>query len=108
MSPPPLDLSLVPHPQRPYPRVLRLGALEWIGIPLLGLLPLLALFGALGPTNARLAMPVAEAGLRVDISYPQRLRHKADGEIRVAVHNTGSAERRGLTLSLDQHYLQAL
>lgn len=91
----------------PYPREVRLGALEWIGIPLLALLPLLALTGALGPSSARLATPLPEAGLRLDLTYPTRLRLKADGEMQLLVHNTGSTTQAGLTLSLDQRYLQA-
>ena len=94
-----------PHP--PYPREVRLGALEWIGIPLLALLPLLALVGALGPSSDRLALPVPEAGLRLELSYPTRLRHKGDGEMQLLVHNTGPTAQDGLTLNLDQRYLQA-
>lgn len=105
MNPQPIDISVVPRPHEPYPRVLRLGALEWIGIPLLALLPVLALLGVLGPSNAQLSAPVAAANLQLELSYPARLRHKADGEMWVLVRNTGATEHRGLTLGLDQAYL---
>jgi hypothetical protein len=102
----PLDISLVPRAEHPYPRQVRLGAIEWIGIPLLALLPVLGLVGALGPSNASLAVSVPTAQLRIELSHPARLRHKGDGEMRVLVRNTGSSEQRGLSIGLDQHYLE--
>lgn len=101
----PPDISLVPQPGRPYPRVVRLGALEWIGIPLLALLPALALLGALGPAHTEVEETVPAANLRLELRHPARLRHKSDGALRVRVHNSGPTERRGLTIGLDQHYL---
>jgi hypothetical protein len=100
------ELSALPREVQPYPRVVRLGPLEWIGVPLLALLPVLALLGVLGPSNAEQAVAVPASDLLVELSYPSRLRHKGDGEMRVLVHNTGSAPRRGLLLGLDQNYLE--
>lgn len=106
MNTQPIDISVVPRPKEPYPRVVRLGPLEWIGIPLLALLPVLALLGVLGPSTAQLSAAVPEANLQVELSYPSRLRHKADGEMWVLVRNTGGSDQRGLTLGLDQTYLE--
>lgn len=102
----PPDISLVPRP-RHYARELRLGALEWVGIPLLSLLPLLALAGLLGPSSALKSARIATANsaLSVQLVYPSRLRRVTDGELLVTVSNAGPGELRELVLSLDEAYL---
>ena len=66
------------HRARAYQRVVRLGWLEWIGIPALALLPLLALAGWLGPASQRLeaTVPHGAGALKLEVSYPSRTRHK--------------------------------
>lgn len=98
-----------PHPPLPprppdYRRKVSLGALEWIGIPALALLPVLALSGALGPAHARRVVQAPDA-LRLDVSHPARLRHLGNGHLVVTVTNTASEGAQALTLAFDEAYL---
>lgn len=96
-------LPLPPHPPR-YRREVRLGALEWIGIPALALLPVLALSGALGPSSARMVVQAPDA-LWMDVSHPSRLRHLGTGELVVSVTNTGAKGTQALAIGFDEDYL---
>lgn len=98
-SPPPL-----PRPPPSYARVVRLGPLEWIGIPLLALLPLLSLANLLGPSEDRLAAE-APGALSMKLTHPSRLRHQGTGELVVAVTNTGTQAAQDLVVALDEAYL---
>jgi len=95
-----------PQPPRPpdYRREVRLGALEWIGIPALALLPVLALSGALGPAHARQVVQAPNA-LWLDVSHPARLRHLGSGQLVVTVTNTAAENSEDLRLAFDEAYL---
>ncbi|NIM41134.1 MAG: hypothetical protein GTN84_08515 [Hydrogenophaga sp.] len=95
-----------PSPPRPpeYRREVRLGALEWIGIPALALLPVLALSGALGPAHTRQVLQAPNA-LWLDVSHPARLRHLGSGHLVVTVTNTAAEGTQDLSLAFDEAYL---
>ena len=101
---PPKSLPPLPRPPPSYARVVRLGALEWVGIPLLALLPLLSLANLLGPSEDHLAAETPGA-LAVNLTHPSRLRHQGTGELVVAVTNTGTQAAQDLVVSLDEAYL---
>ncbi len=92
-------------PQPPtYRRVVRLGALEWVGIPLLAVLPLLSLTGLLGPSQGRLSVE-APGPLTLELTHPSRLRHKGGGALEIVVINTGTQPAQALSVALDAAYL---
>jgi hypothetical protein len=85
----------------------RLGWLEAIGIPALALLPVLALFGQLGPSTA-LATATSETGAsRVELSveHPRVVRHRGQTELVVDVRNAGTQALEGLSIGIDEAYL---
>jgi len=103
---PPPDPALLRRQGR-FDRALRIGPLEGIGIPLLALLPLLALTGRLGPSNA-LATGQADIGsgrVELAVEHPDTLRHRAAGQLRVVVTNRSAQDLRDLVLLIDDHYL---
>lgn len=75
---------------------------QWIGLPLLALWPLLALFGVFGE---RWTVARASGGaLEVVVRSPTVFRYKMLNAIDVHVANRGSAHIDTLTLSLDTMY----
>ncbi|HSJ25359.1 MAG TPA: hypothetical protein VK929_11850 [Longimicrobiales bacterium] len=61
-----------PPPPPDTRRQIRLYPAQWIGVPVLLLLPILALAGAFGETRATAS--VTHDGVRYDVEYPTRLR----------------------------------
>jgi hypothetical protein len=101
---PPKSPLPLPRPPSSYARVVRLGALEWVGIPLLALLPVLSLASLLGPSEGHLDGE-APGALAVNLTHPSRLRHQGTGELVVAVTNTGNQPTQDLVVALDEAYL---
>ncbi|MBL0944055.1 MAG: hypothetical protein IBJ04_07000 [Hydrogenophaga sp.] len=101
---PPHDL---PAPPPGFVRRVRLGRLEAIGLPVLALLPCLALSGLLGPTDisrsAQLALIPGTVALRVQ--HPSRLRHRGSGSLLIEVVNTGDQPLPALSLGISEGYL---
>jgi len=99
------------HPPPPprFQRRLSLGAGEAIGMPLLALLPALALAGLLGPADEQRSMPLTlgNARLLVRVRLPARLRDQGSGSIRIEVANTGTQALPELGLGIDERYLAA-
>jgi len=95
------------HRAHTYRRMVRLGRLEWIGVPLLALLPLLSLGGWLGPATERLSatVPNGAGSLTVEIAYPSRTRHRAGSELAIQVTNAGPGEARDLAIGIEEAYL---
>jgi hypothetical protein len=67
------------------PRRLRLYAVQWIGVPLLVALPLLALLGAFDERRATIEVSSLELQLRID--YPARSRYKEINTFLISVEN---------------------
>lgn len=84
-------------------RRVRLYAAQWIGIPLLVLVPVLAGLGVFGlrVDEAR----ARAAALELNVEHPSRLRHKQTGDIHVRVRNLADRPRAGVVVSLDSAYL---
>lgn len=75
---------------------------QWIGIPLLLLVPLLAVLGAFGESwqTAR-----AKAGpLDVTVTYPTKYRYKQINSMEVHVRNTGASVLDTVTVAFDTVY----
>ncbi len=100
----PASLPSEPPEPPPYRRRTRLGAMEYLGIPVLALLPLLSLSQALGPSEARQDAR-ALGPLSMTLTHPARLRQKGSGLLEVVVSNTGSLPARELSIALDAAYL---
>lgn len=98
-----------PEPAGPpvFRRAVRLGRLEAIGIPVLALLPVLALFGQLGPSTALVTATSENGTSRVELSveHPWVVRHRGQTELVVDVRNAGTQALEGLRIGIDEAYL---
>jgi hypothetical protein len=95
------DTQGPPPPPEVRRRVMLHGA-QWIGIPLLMLVPVLALLGVFGESRRH-----AEAGsdvLRVEVDYPQRHRTGLRSDIVVRLRNVSSAPLDGVSVAFDPAY----
>lgn len=76
----PEPLHVPERPRRP-----RLHRYQWIGLPLLFLVPALALAGVFGETQAR--AEATAAGLALAVDHPTRLRYGQAGTAEITVEN---------------------
>ncbi len=81
------------------PRHVRLYRHQWIGLPLLALIPVLALAGVFGETSAHVQR--RSDSLDVAVQYTDRYRYRQSNSLRIEVHNTGPATLDTITLTLD-------
>lgn len=88
-----------------HPRKLRFNRAQLIGIPLLLIVPVLAMFNIFGPS--RREVNVASQALHVRIKYPRCLHFSTSDRIEVEVRNTGPAPLEDLAATLSRDYLAA-
>jgi hypothetical protein len=93
-----------PPPAPEIRRRVRLYTAQWIGIPAMALIPLLALFGAFG--ERRTELTAAAAGLDVAIDLPTRVRTAQRTHIEVRVHNLSGDTARDVTVRFDPQYFE--
>jgi hypothetical protein len=98
----PPDLSEPPR-LPDLPRRVRLYPGQWIGIPLLMLLPVLAVFGVFG--ESRGSADAAGAMLRLEVDYPKRLRAGKWSEVQVRIQNMSGAVLDDVAVTFDASYL---
>lgn len=99
--------SQEPTPPEPPPleRRFRLGRLQMIGVPLLLVLPVLALTGMFGERAGQAAARSAELELHVE--WPTHTRYKRADDIAVVVRNASARTLDTVTVTLDTAYLAA-
>lgn len=86
------------------PRRFRLHGYQWVGLPLLFLVPVLALLGVFGETKGR--AEAVGADLAMEVRYADRLRHKQLNAIEVRVENGSGVRLDTVTLAFDESYVQ--
>lgn len=96
-----MSLDHLPDPPGPpeAPRHVRLYRFQWIGLPLLAIVPILALAGAFGESWR--VEEATSASLDATVHYPSRYRYKQLNSIEVWVTNRGAAAVDTLTVALD-------
>ena len=82
---------------------MELGRVQYIGVPLLLLVPVLALLGVFGERQGRARVQSADIELRVQ--WPTRTRHEQIHDIDVVVRNVSARVIDTLTVGLDSAYL---
>lgn len=96
-------------PEPPEPpelrRRLRLGRIQLIGVPLLFVLPVLALLDVFGDRVGQATVRSAELELRVE--WPTHTRHEQIGEITMVVRNASTRVLDTVTVAVDRGYLAA-
>ena len=97
----------VPQPPQPPQagRRLRFHATQLIGVPLIAIIPILALLHVFGTTHE--TEIASDDPLLVEVRYPTRFRYKTIDPLDVTVRNTGSAPLRGVSVRIDKGYVEA-
>jgi hypothetical protein len=100
--------NLAPRPERPAePPSLRpsvvLTAKQWIGLPFIMAIPLLAALGTFGESTS--TATIHSASLSVSVSYPARFRYRQIQALRVRVRNTSPAVLDTVLVSFDTAYV---
>jgi hypothetical protein len=98
----PPDLSEPPR-LPDLPRRVRLYPGQWVGIPLLMLLPVLAVFGVFGETRG--SADATGDVIRVEVDYPRRLRAGKWSEVQVRIRNVSGAVLNDVAVTFDASYL---
>jgi hypothetical protein len=93
-----------PPPAPDLRRHVRLYTAQWIGIPVLMLVPLLALLGLFGENRARLE--AARDGLDTTVDYPTRLRTGQRTHIELHVHNRSDLPAEDVTVRFEPRYFE--
>lgn len=95
------------YPSPPEPpsikRTLQFHRIQKIGIPILLLLPVLALFGVFGETFQ--SAHASNTQLTVDVEYPSRSRYKMINPVTVSVENTSSQTLSVVQIHFDRDYI---
>lgn len=92
-----------PPPAPAFARRLRFDLPELMGLPVLAMLPLLALFGVFDEQRA--SSKAEHGGLVLEVDYPGRLRFEQDAVLDLVVRNDRDQPQRGLRLAIDRRYL---
>jgi hypothetical protein len=91
-----------PRAHTELPRV-RLTRKQLIGLPLLALVPILALLGVFGDRERTIA--VASPSLGITIDYPERMRYRQSELLEISVVNRGQHVLDTVLVSVDTSYL---
>jgi hypothetical protein len=96
-----------PTPPQPaqVPRRLHLYGAQWIGLPLIMLIPVVALFGVFDEQRA--LRHAESAVLEVGLEYPSRLRYQQDGHLLAQVRNRSAHSLTGVRVMLDSSYARS-
>jgi hypothetical protein len=98
------ESQVVPPPEPPsVPRRFRLYGYQWVGIPILALIVLLALLGTFGVSRAEAR--ATGPGIAVRVEYPSRIRYKQMQSLRVWVTNTSPTRLDTVEVSFDEEYI---
>lgn len=98
--------SQTPEPPSPpeFDRKIRFYPYQWIGIPLLLLIPILALFGVFGETMS--ISSASQSGIDLEIEYPSRTLYQSEHKIVVRVRNTSGNPLPPIIVSLEKRFLE--
>lgn len=89
----------------PVPRALRLTTLQRIGLPILFVIPILALFGVFGEhfTTAH----ADGAGLAIAMRYPDRAHYRQPVSVRLSMRNVTPQPLDTISVTLDTAFMRA-
>jgi hypothetical protein len=73
-----------------------------LGLPVILAIPILALFGVFGETEA--STQATSSSFLVTLSYPSRIHYRQSGELKVEVANRSARELDTVTVALDTAY----
>lgn len=85
-------------------REFKLNPIQIIGIPLMMLVPILALLGAFGESDH--AVTASNPGLEMHIEYPTRFRYKMTDSVTLSLSNTSSEPFSRVEIAFDRNYVE--
>jgi len=77
--------------------------MQLAGIAFLLVLPVLAVLGVFGESFD--SASATDAGIRLQVSYPSRLRYRQDSTLELTVSNTGAQSPGSLSVHFERSYL---
>ena len=92
-----------PPESPPFKRKLRFYVFQFIGLPFILLIPLLAISGLFDQTRTESEQSNDEISIHMD--YPSRYRHKTEGTILIHVQNNSQESIPSLRLEISRDYL---
>jgi hypothetical protein len=97
----------VPQPPQPpkFERKLKFYPYQLIGIPLLFLIPILALLGLFGETST--SIQSADSGIEINVHYPNRIHFQGLDGTEIAIRNTTENVIPLVTVSVEKAFLDA-
>jgi hypothetical protein len=94
----PAELQIRDHPRR-----FKLHAAQWVGIPLIFVVPILALLGVFGESREVVVGQSDELGITVE--YPTRYRYKQIDRVQVLVENESNMALDTVVVAFDPAYV---
>jgi hypothetical protein len=86
------------------PRRVHLYAAQWIGLPFLAVLPVLAMVGVFGETTSRATATMS--ALEIDVEYPARIRTGQVARLEVVVRNVGPVPTEDVRVRFDPDWFE--
>lgn len=83
---------------------LRMWRYQWIGIPLILIIPILAMLGVFGIEIEKLN--ISTSGVETSIEYPAKMRYGQEEFIRMEFKNVSGETIQDLAVSFDQDYIR--
>jgi hypothetical protein len=81
----------------------RLTGKQWFGLPVLALIPLLAMLGVFGDRQRTIAVTSRSLGITID--YPDRMRYRQSELLEISVVNRSERALDTVLVSVDSSYL---
>ncbi len=78
---------------------------QWIGVPLMLLIPLTALFGLYGPGRGQAV--IRTSGLEMSVDHPSKTHYRMDEVMVVAVRNASDQPLGSVEVGFDRSYIEA-
>lgn len=78
---------------------------QWVGLPLILLIPILALFGLFGESVE--SVSTSNQQLDMSVEYPTRFRYKMIDEVTVSLSNVSEQAIPGVLVNFDRQYIEA-
>lgn len=85
-------------------RKIQISRLQWIGVPLIMLIPLLAILGFFGESFRQVS--AASTELELQINYPTRTRYAVNTPLAVNIRNISAQAMPTVTVRFDQGYVE--
>lgn len=84
-------------------RRIRMYPMQWIGMVLIALIPVLALLGVFGEQRAQVS--ASSSALSLDVDYPLNYRYRVHNPLTITVRNTSQQAYETVTIAISTDYI---